>query len=49
MLPARAHSWEAGAGEWVTLDEFAAVAHSGSFRPLLDCERWRARPRGALA
>lgn len=42
-LPRRAHSWQAGDGEWVTLDEFRATAHSGSYCALLGCDSWQAR------
>lgn len=42
-LPQRAHSWEAGAGDWVALEDFARTAHSGSYRPMLCCESWQVR------
>ena len=41
VLPGRAHSWEAGSGDWVTLDDFARVAHSDPYRALLGCESWQ--------
>ncbi|KAK9828369.1 hypothetical protein WJX81_000058 [Elliptochloris bilobata] len=41
VLPRRAHGWEAGAGEWVTLEDFARVAHSDPYRALLGCESWQ--------
>ena len=41
VLPRRAHSWEAGSGDWVTLDDFARVAHSDPYCALLGCESWQ--------
>ena len=41
VLPRRAHSWEAGSGDWVTLDDFARVAHSDPYCALLCCESWQ--------
>ena len=40
-LPRRAHSWEAGSGDWVTLDDFARAAHSDPYCALLGCESWQ--------